>query len=53
VSAECKLSLVLSLLLPGTFGFTSFNFGSLVIAFIGAVILLFIVKLFTGRRAVS
>ena len=44
---------VLSLLLPGTFGFTGFNLGSLIVAFIGAVILLFIVKLFTGRRAVS
>jgi uncharacterized membrane protein YeaQ/YmgE (transglycosylase-associated protein family) len=44
---------VLSLLLPGTFGFTGFNLGSLIIAFIGAVILLFIVKLFTGSRAVS
>jgi uncharacterized membrane protein YeaQ/YmgE (transglycosylase-associated protein family) len=44
---------VLSLLLPGTFGFTGFNFGSLVVAFIGAVILLVVVKLFTGRRAVS
>jgi uncharacterized membrane protein YeaQ/YmgE (transglycosylase-associated protein family) len=44
---------VLSLLLPGTFGFTGFNLGSLIVAFIGAVILLFIVKLFTGRRVVS
>lgn len=40
---------VLSLLLPGTFGFSGFNFGSLVVAFIGAVILLFVVKMFTGR----
>jgi uncharacterized membrane protein YeaQ/YmgE (transglycosylase-associated protein family) len=44
---------VLSLLLPGTFGISGFNVGSLVVAFIGAVILLFIVKLFTGRRAIS
>jgi len=44
---------VLSLLLPGTFGLTGFNFGSLVVAFIGAVILLFLVRLFTGRRANS
>ena len=44
---------VLSLLLPGTFGLTGFNLGSLVVAFIGAVILLFVVKLFRGRRAVS
>jgi len=28
--------LVLSLQLPGTFGFTGFNFGSLVVAFVGA-----------------
>ncbi|MEO7003672.1 MAG: GlsB/YeaQ/YmgE family stress response membrane protein [Ktedonobacterales bacterium] len=41
---------VVSLLLPGTFGFTGFNLGSLIIAFIGAVILLLIVKLFTGGR---
>jgi uncharacterized membrane protein YeaQ/YmgE (transglycosylase-associated protein family) len=44
---------VLSLLLPGTFGISGFNLGSLVVAFIGAVILLFIVRLFTGDRAVS
>ena len=43
--------LVLSLLLPGTFGFTGFNFGSLVVAFVGAVILLVIVRLIgAGRR---
>lgn len=40
---------VISLLLPGTFAFTGFNFGSLVIAFIGAVILLLIVRLVRGR----
>jgi uncharacterized membrane protein YeaQ/YmgE (transglycosylase-associated protein family) len=44
---------VLSLLLPGAFGFTAFNFGSLVVAFIGAVILLVVVKFFAGRRAIS
>lgn len=44
---------ILSLLLPGTFGFSGFSIGSLVVAFIGAVILLLIVKVFTGRRAVS
>jgi uncharacterized membrane protein YeaQ/YmgE (transglycosylase-associated protein family) len=44
---------LLSLLLPGAFGITGFNLGSLVVAFIGAVALLFIVKFFTGRRAVS
>lgn len=42
---------VMSLLLPGTFGFTGFNIGSLIVAFIGAVILLFILKLIgVGRR---
>jgi uncharacterized membrane protein YeaQ/YmgE (transglycosylase-associated protein family) len=44
---------VLSLLLPGTFGFTGFNFGSLVVSFIGVVILLVVVKFFAGRRTVS
>jgi uncharacterized membrane protein YeaQ/YmgE (transglycosylase-associated protein family) len=44
---------LLSLLLPGTFGLTGFNLGSLIVAFIGAVILLAVVRLFTGRRAVS
>lgn len=41
---------LLSLLLPGTYGFTGFNLGSLVVAFIGAVILLFVIKLFTRGR---
>jgi uncharacterized membrane protein YeaQ/YmgE (transglycosylase-associated protein family) len=44
-------SLLLTLLLPGTFAFTGFSWGSLVIAFIGAVILLFIVRLVRGRTA--
>jgi uncharacterized membrane protein YeaQ/YmgE (transglycosylase-associated protein family) len=44
---------VLSLLLPGTFGISGFNLGSLIVAFIGAVILLFVVRLFTGRRAAA
>ena len=44
---------LLSLLLPGTFGISGFNLGSLIVAFIGAVILLAVVRLFTGRRAVS
>jgi uncharacterized membrane protein YeaQ/YmgE (transglycosylase-associated protein family) len=44
---------LLSLLAPGTFALISFNATSLVIAFIGAAILLFVVKLFRGRRAVS
>lgn len=35
---------LVSWLLPGTFGFTGFNFGSLIIAFIGAVVLLLILK---------
>jgi uncharacterized membrane protein YeaQ/YmgE (transglycosylase-associated protein family) len=43
--------LLLSLLLPGTFGFSGFNVGSLVVAFIGAVILLFLLRLLgVGRR---
>jgi uncharacterized membrane protein YeaQ/YmgE (transglycosylase-associated protein family) len=42
-----------SLLAPGAFALTSFNVTSLVVAFIGAVSLLFVVKLFTRRRAVS
>ena len=45
---------VLTQLLPGVYkftgGFTGFNIGSLIVAFIGAVILLFIVRLVTGRR---
>ena len=44
---------VLSLLLPGAFGLTGFNVTSLVVAFVGAVSLLFVVNLFMGRRAVS
>lgn len=36
--------IVLSLLLPGTFGFSGFSIGSLIVAFIGAVILLLILK---------
>ena len=44
---------VLSVLAPGAFALISFNVTSLVIAFIGAAILLFVVKLFRGRRAVS
>jgi uncharacterized membrane protein YeaQ/YmgE (transglycosylase-associated protein family) len=44
---------VVSLLLPGAFGLTGFNVTSLVVAFISAVSLLFVVNLFMGRRAVS
>ena len=36
---------IVSLLLPGSFGFSGFNIGSLIIAFIGAVILLLILRL--------
>lgn len=41
---------VLSLLLPGVYKFTGLTLGSLIVAFIGAVILLLIVRLVTGRR---
>ncbi|HEX6542554.1 MAG TPA: GlsB/YeaQ/YmgE family stress response membrane protein [Ktedonobacterales bacterium] len=42
---------IVSLLLPGTFGFTGFNIGSLIIAIIGAVILLLILRAVgIGRR---
>jgi uncharacterized membrane protein YeaQ/YmgE (transglycosylase-associated protein family) len=44
---------VLSVLAPGTFALISFNVISLVSAFIGAVILFFVLKLFRGRHAVS
>ena len=44
---------VLSFLAPGTFALISFNATSLIIAFIGAVLLFFVLKLFRGRRAVS
>lgn len=44
--------LLLSLLLPGSFSFTGFNFGSLVVAFIGSVILLVLLRLIgAGRRS--
>jgi uncharacterized membrane protein YeaQ/YmgE (transglycosylase-associated protein family) len=45
---------VLSLALPSVYnftgGFTGFNLGSLIVAFIGAVVLLFVVRLVAGRR---
>jgi uncharacterized membrane protein YeaQ/YmgE (transglycosylase-associated protein family) len=41
---------VLSLLLPGTLAVTGLTFGSLIVAFVGAVILLYVVQLFVGRR---
>jgi uncharacterized membrane protein YeaQ/YmgE (transglycosylase-associated protein family) len=44
---------LLSLLAPGAFALISFNVTSLVIAFIGAVILLVVIRLFRGHRAVS
>lgn len=44
---------LLSLLAPGAFGLISFNATSVVIAFISAVILFFVLKAFTGRRPVS
>ena len=45
--------LILSLLLPGSYGVSGFNLGSIVVAFIGAVILLLIVKAFSGRRTTA
>ena len=46
--------LVLSRLLPGVYaitdGFSGFTLGSLIVAFVGAVILLLVVRLFTARR---
>ena len=46
--------LVLSRLLPGVYaitgGFSGFTLGSLIVAFVGAVILLLVARLFTARR---
>lgn len=46
--------LVLSQLLPGVYAFTGeftgFSLGSLIVAFVGAVILFLVVRLFTARR---
>ena len=42
--------IILSVLLPGSYGVSGFNIGSIVIAFIGAVILLLIVKAFGRGR---
>lgn len=44
---------LLSLLLPGSFSVTGFNLGSVIVAFIGAVVLLLLVRLFTGRRTTA
>lgn len=41
--------IILSLI--GGAGVTGFNIWSIIVAFVGAVILLLIVRLFTGRRA--
>ena len=41
---------ILSLLLPGSFGVSGINIGSIIVAFIGAVVLLLIVRFFTGSR---
>jgi uncharacterized membrane protein YeaQ/YmgE (transglycosylase-associated protein family) len=37
----------------GAAGATGFNLWTLIVAFVGAVILLFIVRLFTGNRAIT
>ncbi|HEX8035898.1 MAG TPA: GlsB/YeaQ/YmgE family stress response membrane protein [Ktedonobacterales bacterium] len=44
---------LLSLLLPGSFSVTGFNLGSIIVAFIGAVVLLLLVRLFTGNRTTA
>lgn len=44
---------LLSLLLPGQFSVTGLNLGSIIVAFIGAVVLLLLVRLFTGRRTTA
>jgi uncharacterized membrane protein YeaQ/YmgE (transglycosylase-associated protein family) len=41
--------LVLALLQPGTLGVTGPTFGSLIVVFVGAVILLLVVRVFSGR----
>jgi uncharacterized membrane protein YeaQ/YmgE (transglycosylase-associated protein family) len=42
--------ILLSLVLPGSFSFSGFNLSSLLIAFVGAVVLLLIIRVFTGSR---
>ena len=44
---------LLSLLLPGSFSVTGLNLGSIIVAFIGAVVLLLLVRLFTGNRTTA
>ncbi|HZC78121.1 MAG TPA: GlsB/YeaQ/YmgE family stress response membrane protein [Ktedonobacterales bacterium] len=39
--------------MPGSYGVNGFNLGSIVVAFIGAVVLLLIVKAFSGRRTTA
>jgi len=41
--------LVLAVLRPGTLADTGLTFGSLIVAFVGAVILLLVVRVFSGR----
>ena len=41
---------LLSLLLPGSFSFTGFNFTSLIVAFVGSVVLLLVLRAVTGPR---
>jgi uncharacterized membrane protein YeaQ/YmgE (transglycosylase-associated protein family) len=41
---------LLTFLLPGSFAFSGFNLISLIVAFIGAVILLLIIRAVTGAR---
>jgi uncharacterized membrane protein YeaQ/YmgE (transglycosylase-associated protein family) len=41
---------LLSFLLPGSFDFTGFNFVSLLVAFVGAIVLLLIYRAVAGTR---
>ncbi len=41
--------IILTLLLPGSYGVSGINIGSIIVAFIGAVILMLLVRMFTGR----
>jgi uncharacterized membrane protein YeaQ/YmgE (transglycosylase-associated protein family) len=41
---------LLSLLLPGSFSLTGFNFTSLIVAFVGSVVLLLVLRAVTGPR---
>lgn len=44
---------VVSLLLPGTFGVDGFNLGSLIVAIVGAMIVLFIYNMLTKPKAIE